>query len=584
MNQSDTGIASRMTQMTIRQSADASSSSWPSALSCAWNVGLLSLGMMFGHQCSSNRETYLRQCYVACVSFIAIAWILSWIYHTFCPAVAKNRPEVVPSSCETSTAPEQEGSIDSKSSLNDSVAEAATYPVGAFSINSCRRYRDEKNLLEAVISGHKLFASKEDVAHLTVRDVTTIFRYTLEVNRRGLGKMRFLSSLSTRAAKVIASVDVAVSASSGSTVEARQVSEPTTTTNASGQIDTLYFLAAVRIFADWRCDRFVPDGYRRYAMSVSLGRRDLVQNIAKVERAVHAWIRVKRVKTTSPNVDSSSNSGSDQSLVSPTMEELLQHEIETQIHKSLPTVIEESAANGLLWITRQLMYHANMVRKSLQVPSIYPTTREAVETAYEEVYGSYHGWTTQQIFRRSLQGAPEFCEILKLLEEDTRNENLTPTRLFESVVTTPVRHNSSIQTVQPVSSPNPPSAIESLVENFRMEWSKAATHLSRFNCQGASTPRSKPSGPLVVDFDLCQKEISPTLFSFSAPPMRTESDVSEDSSHTEELTASSSDSDDSGPVSLLEQDFVDHGTELTAVLSGLHDLISANNMNDPGKV
>ena len=558
-----------------------------SAASCAWNVGLLYLGMMLGHQCSVDNASYLSQCYVTFVALIAIlsifSWldIISWLRRTFLSTiVAENRPKDNTLVCESPDTC-QKVVPTAVSPLHDNPSESSTFSRRGFSISSCRRLRQDNDIVvEAVLSSQELFASNEDAANLTVRDITAIFRYALEVNRKDFDRTIFTSSLSTQANNVLTSMDVAVSASRGSNVDLGQVSVSDSILSSSGHMDVLYFLAAVRIFADWRCARFVPDGHRRYAMSVSLGRRDLVQNIGKVERAVHAWIEATQLKC-GPDSEASDLDDNDQHLISPTIEQLLQHELDTGVHKKLPNVTEASAGNGLLWILRQLLYHTSMVRKSLQVPSTYSTTRAAVEAAYEEVYGSYHGWTTQQIFRRSLRGAPEFSEILKLLEEDQKDHQSPNTIGLLQSCATPVDHpriNTSDRAIQNIGTPEPSSPVENFVDGLLVEWSKAVAHLSRFNCHEFSNQKSPVSGPLFLDFDLGQKERSP--LSFKAP-MRTESDVSD---NTEDLTASSSDSEESCPVSFLEQDLADHGKELAEVLQGLQVLISAKNMNDPGKV
>lgn len=553
------------------------------ARSIAIHVGLLQIGMMLGCQCSlDDTVAYWRLCSQIGAALLVILSIYPWLDITswLRASVAEIRPNVEYLPCgsaNTCRTVESRGSSEVDEAPEPS---SATCSMGAFSISSCRRFRKDSDMDTAlVLSSQELFASNEDTANLSVRDMTSIFRYVFMVNTKDFDSVVYRSSMSSQANNIITSMEVAVSASRGSTVEMDQV--VANASHDSSHMDVLYFLAAVRIFADWRCARFVPEGYRRYQMSVSLGRRDLIQNIEKVERAVHVWIEATQLKSY-PENNSVVSGSEDQRLISPTVGQLLQYEVETGVHKNLPSVTEASAGNGMLWITRQLSYHSSMVRKSLQVPSIYATTCAAVEAAYEDVYASYHGWTTQQIFRRSLQGAPEFTEIMKLLEEDQRDQqevsNTTPVVLVESCET-PVRRKRP-RVTHTTCATTPETLAKSPVENFlqgiRSDWEKAVVQLSRFNCHDFSNPKyPSNNGPLhLVDFDRNFQKF---------PVMRVESDVSDSS--TQDLTVSSSESDESCPVSFLEQDFADHGKELgEVILRGIPDLMDELNMNDPGKI
>ena len=548
--------------------------------SIAIHVGLLQLGLMLGCQCSlDDISVYLRLCSHIGAAFLVILSIYSWLDMAswLGTSVVEINAESLPcgSSATYKTAEPR-----SSSEVGESPEPSSTTcSMGGFSISSCRRFRKDNGMdTTLVLSSQELFASAEDTANLSVRDMTSIFRYVFMVNTKDFDNVTSRSCMSSQANNVITSMEVAVSASRGSTIDMGQV--VANTSHTSGHMDVLYFLAAVRIFADWRYARFVPDGYRRYQMSVSLGRRDLIQNIEKVERAVHAWVEATQL-TSEPDSNSVVSGSYDQRLNSPTVEQLLQYEIETGVHKELPSVTEASAGNGMLWITRQLAYHAGMVRNSLQVPTIYATTCAAVEAAYEEVYASYHGWTTQQIFRRSLQGAPEFTEIMKLLEVEQEDQqvafNVTPVVLVESCET-PVHRKRPRVTQKTCATPEPvsKSPVENFLHGIRADWEKAVVQLSRFNCHDFSNPKSPSNGPLhLVEFDRNFQKF---------PVLRVESDVSDSS--TQDLTASSSESDeDSCPVSFLEQDFAEHGKELGEVLiRGLQELILVKNMNDPGKV
>ena len=47
----------------------------------------------------------------------------------------------------------------------------------------------------------------------------------------------------------------------------------------------------------------------------------------------------------------------------------------------------------------------------MQVGEVYDTTNAALNAAYSEVYGKFHGWAVQKIFSYSFQAAPDGSEI-----------------------------------------------------------------------------------------------------------------------------------------------------------------------------
>ena len=57
---------------------------------------------------------------------------------------------------------------------------------------------------------------------------------------------------------------------------------PTLSPTPDGTPDALLFCSVMRAFADWRLVKQTPPGYKGYSVGMELGRKDVVQNIAKV--------------------------------------------------------------------------------------------------------------------------------------------------------------------------------------------------------------------------------------------------------------------------------------------------------------
>ena len=276
---------------------------------------------------------------------------------------------------------------------------------------------------ENVLSSPDCFIPLKEIADSTLKDVAMSFRYTMEITKRDFNVGKFVSNLLPRVKKMVERISTATTLARGqgvlppTTAEGRGHSSIVPT----GDIDAINFCAAMRIFAEWRVLRQVPDGYKGYAVGVSLGQKDIVQNIAKMEHAIHEYIEIW-----SQNADSFSSNGTNSNRVvtSPTLRDMLQYEVDTNVHDNskLPRLKEKSAAMGLLWVKRQLVYQTAMFNNVMDVPSRFGSSREAVQAAYDEVYGDLHGWAVQKIFSYSFQAAPEGIEIYK---------NMNPHRLEE---------------------------------------------------------------------------------------------------------------------------------------------------------
>ena len=67
-------------------------------------------------------------------------------------------------------------------------------------------------------------------------------------------------------------------------------------------MEALYFCAILRLFAEWRIVRQVPQGYKGYAVGMNLGHRDVVQNLVKLETAIHHFIIHSSCKSNSTTI------------------------------------------------------------------------------------------------------------------------------------------------------------------------------------------------------------------------------------------------------------------------------------------
>jgi hypothetical protein len=138
---------------------------------------------------------------------------------------------------------------------------------------------------------HSLFFSVEVIGELSLSDIKDLFIYALEVNQKCFHKMEFLSKLNNvHLRDAINAMDIAIMASRGhaSIISATPLHQ-SRSTDAS-DIDALYFVAVICIFAEWRSIRLVPPGYHRYAIGMGLAKRDLIQNAQKIEIAVHKYL------------------------------------------------------------------------------------------------------------------------------------------------------------------------------------------------------------------------------------------------------------------------------------------------------
>uniref|UniRef100_A0A7S1VI52 Glycolipid transfer protein domain-containing protein n=2 Tax=Grammatophora oceanica TaxID=210454 RepID=A0A7S1VI52_9STRA len=266
---------------------------------------------------------------------------------------------------------------------------AAVKRISFFSSTTC----DAPPVHISAVSASTLFVDLQLVAELTLEDITTLIRYSVNHRHPDFDDFGFLSHLSYELKEVMLAMDAAASESRGMGV----LPSPS---HEDGDMDVLLFCAAMRIFVEWRSVRQVPEGYQAYAVGLSLGRRDLVQNIAKIETAVHRWIDEQREKTTE-----------DQESYSPSVCQLLQYEVDHKMHPHQPKLADNTAALGVVWMIRQVEYQSLIFSNMLDVPNQFDTAIEAVTAAYSQVFDSYHGWIIRKTFLYSFKGAPPAVEI-----------------------------------------------------------------------------------------------------------------------------------------------------------------------------
>jgi hypothetical protein len=255
------------------------------------------------------------------------------------------------------------------------------------------------------ITRKECFARLDYIERLSINDITILFRYATDANLYDFKKNKFIAEQTRIVRAVITALDMAVKASRGCSLEGTAKIISTPEKRSEGDIDALRFVAVTRIFAEWRNLRMVPKGYQRYAMGLSLAYRDVLQNLEKIERGVHEYL--KHYQTLNKERKSPTTS----MIPSPTLRQLLQFELEMKVHKKFPFLKEKSSASGLLWTKRQLHYQLATFGNSLEVPEYYTSPKYAASAAYKIVYHDYHGWAIKHIFSQSFGGSPPIDKI-----------------------------------------------------------------------------------------------------------------------------------------------------------------------------
>ena len=250
----------------------------------------------------------------------------------------------------------------------------------------------------SALSASESFVPIELIGELTLEDFTTILKYVQLANRVDFDDFDFVSHVGQTVRKVILLLDSAVCKSRG----ANSLPAKFSGDRESGDIDALLFAGVMRIFAEWRAVRVVPEEYKAYAVGMNLAKRDLISNIGKMEIATQQWIQ----REISEGIAD---------VYSPTIRQLLEFEIWTDAHPNLPQLKDKTAAVGLVWMTRQIKFQTKIFENLLDVPGKYDSAILAVRAAYKDVFDPFHGWIIQKIFNNSFNGAPPVEKMYTLM-------------------------------------------------------------------------------------------------------------------------------------------------------------------------
>lgn len=122
------------------------------------------------------------------------------------------------------------------------------------------------------LSAPSPFVPLEGIADMTLSELAIAFRFAMESTRDDFNQAKFFHGLLPRVKYVLGAMSEATSRSRGKGVLPAQ-------TNGSdqaqtGNIDALQFCAAMRLFGEWRVLRQVPEGYKGFAVGMSLGQKD----------------------------------------------------------------------------------------------------------------------------------------------------------------------------------------------------------------------------------------------------------------------------------------------------------------------
>ena len=206
------------------------------------------------------------------------------------------------------------------------------------------------------------FVNESHVAAMTLRDVKEVFQFAFQCDTVGFDWDAFSSQLREPARKAIEMMDLALRLSRGERVQPKVCDKA----SEFGSLDVLSFIGACRLFAEWMPLRLVPEGYGRYAFGVGIGRRDMLGNIAKVEKAVHAYL------------DEKVQGANGATVSSPSIRDILEYELATNKHPRRPKLSNNTAAQGILWIKRQMQYQSAIFANTSEIPYRFPDSKAAV--------------------------------------------------------------------------------------------------------------------------------------------------------------------------------------------------------------
>jgi len=243
------------------------------------------------------------------------------------------------------------------------------------------------------------FISTELVKKMTLTELAEIVKYAISCRQHEFDEQLFIIGKPPHVHEIINTMNSAIRKSRGVHIHPSTASWCT----SGGNFDALYFCAAMRLIVEWRAVKIVPEEYKAYAVGMNMAKRDFIQNIAKVESAIHRWIETE------------AESGKED-LNSPSIAQLLKFELINQTHPRLPRLKDKTAAIGLLWMTRQLQFQS-MIFFNLQKLKTNSATK-AVNSAYKTVFGQYHGWAIQKVFNYAFNGTPPVSLLFSMMNPD----------------------------------------------------------------------------------------------------------------------------------------------------------------------
>ena len=444
------------------------------------------------------------------------------------------------------------------------------------------------------------FAKLNYIEQLSVEDVAVLYRYATEINQPDFNKAIFKSEQSKLVRAILTATDMAVSMSRGG------YGEPSLTeTRKGGDVDALYFVAATRIFIEWRALRNVPKGYQRYAVALNLAYRDVLQNLVKIELGVHSYLNKEHHQH--HDVDKSS-------IPSPTVRQLLEYERISRVHPKLPRLNDKSASAGLLWAKRQMHYHTLLISNALDVPAQYTTLKDAATSAYHEVYGNYHGWTVQKVFTHSLGGSPPLDVLWKEMDPPVSTDFQTPGQPSTSAGKADFLMRKLTDVSEGSSNSNRSQPTKRRVnvygddndsddeDDLFLELERLGMHVAErwddllryFRC--VKTERHSPhSNNLLIpseNYEIMKRKLNKASLralneSIKGPRSTSSSKTrqkQQDQDLSDDDSITSSDGSESDPIQKVREGATNFVTELLPFLNDLGGLVDELNMNDPTKV
>lgn len=141
------------------------------------------------------------------------------------------------------------------------------------------------------IATENSFVTSQTLSEIGLSDICDLFLYARDANRLRFCKTEFQARLRAPVRDIIESIETVVESSRGGhvTISTPPIREKSSKADAD-DMDAFLFAAVVRVFAEWRSVRLVPPGHKRYAIGMNLAKKDLIQNVLKLETACHNWL------------------------------------------------------------------------------------------------------------------------------------------------------------------------------------------------------------------------------------------------------------------------------------------------------